>query len=166
MTPLHWAAVAVIAGMAAPISLQLGRQCLYSAQCQAGVVGILEGAAGGAPRMAGPGAGGIPTGRIAGALGSAVDNVRGVAAITDVTRRSAGELNAAVKLTPREALTNLLDSGYRLIKTDQGKNGPVTVLTNGEINATIYTGTSTGGPRVQLFDTVTRASVKIKLEQP
>jgi filamentous hemagglutinin len=45
----------------------------------------------------------------------------------------------------------LLESGYKVVNTTVGKNGPVTVLSNGTKTYSIYTATSTGESSVQVM---------------
>jgi RHS repeat-associated protein len=71
----------------------------------------------------------------------------------DVTITNAGSRlsNARTNMGSQEFQSNLISSGYRIVKQEVGSNGPVTVLSNGSSAWTIYTRTSTGQNGAQFF---------------
>lgn len=70
--------------------------------------------------------------------------------LPNVTARGARMANFAVKLSAREFQSNLVRSGYRVIRQGVDPNGPWTMLGSGEKTYTIYTATSTGWPAAEV----------------
>jgi RHS repeat-associated protein len=70
--------------------------------------------------------------------------------LANVTPKGARMANFGVNLTAGEFQSNLVRSGYKVIRQGVGPNGPWTMLGSGEKTYTIYTATSTGGPAAEV----------------
>ncbi len=70
--------------------------------------------------------------------------------LANVTAKGARMANFGVNLTAGEFQSNLVRSGYKVIRQGVGPNGPWTMLGSGEKTYTIYTATSTGGPAAEV----------------
>ncbi|MEP7305930.1 MAG: RHS repeat-associated core domain-containing protein [Acidobacteriota bacterium] len=70
--------------------------------------------------------------------------------LANFTARGARMANFAVNLTTGEFQSNLVRSGYKVIRQGVGSNGPWRMLGSGEKTYTIYMATSTGGPAAEV----------------
>jgi RHS repeat-associated protein len=86
--------------------------------------------------------------------------------IADVTAAGSRYANIATKLSPQEFQSNLVSSGYKIIRQTTGMNGPVTVLSNGAKTYTIYTSTSTGAASAQVTNAAGEILSKIRFGGP
>jgi hypothetical protein len=110
---------------------------------------------------------GIGAGRSALKVGKTAANELGSAPSSlyrEVTKAGSRQVNRATDVTAADFKSNLISSGYKVINESLGKNGPVTVVSDGAKTYTIYTRSSTGAPGAQLTNTAGEIIVKINLK--
>jgi RHS repeat-associated protein len=106
------------------------------------------------------GAGGAAAG---GGLGAAEEVGASTLWDTSITDAGSKLVNVQIDISAQQFEQNLLENGFEVTKQLMGPNGPVTILSNGEAQYTIYTATSTGGPSAAVENALGQATVKIRL---
>lgn len=91
---------------------------------------------------------------------------RGVTEVANVTAKGSRYTNLAANLGSKEFQSNLISNGYKIVSETAGKNGSVTVLSNGTKSYTIYTATSTGEVSAQITNAAGEILSKIRLIGP
>ena len=102
-------------------------------------------------------------GAIQGGVAAKVETAPLMSVITDVTASGARMLNTEIAVTASQFQANLITNGFQVMKTTVGKNGPVTVLSDGNTVYTIYIRTSTGEAGAQVRNAAGEVIQKISL---
>jgi hypothetical protein len=88
---------------------------------------------------------------LAGSVASTLEEIPGAASNWVPTSILRNGWNIETDVTASEFQTNLEANGFKVMQSGTSGNGPFTVLSNGQLDYTIYNATS-GGPSVQIYN--------------